>query len=152
MESCHISDQRVDTVDRCRGSENPDQCGHLCQHINISAPAQHNISTYQHINISITGTMGGDGDGNEDILTLYVRRGAVSLLGSHLQTTSITSRLTYSINSDPCYQSRLIYRYNSALVLTRRPRRSGFDGKKYGACPACQRVFMVSGNTSLSNT
>ena len=21
--------------------------------------------------------------------------------------------------------------------------RSGFDGKKYGACPACQRVFMV---------
>lgn len=37
--------------------------------------------------------MGGDGDGNEDILTLYVR--------------------------------------------------SGFDGKKYGACPACQRVFMV---------
>ena len=45
--------------------------------------------------------MGGDGDGNEDILTLYVRRGAVSLLGSHLQTTVITSRLTYSINSDP---------------------------------------------------
>ena len=44
--------------------------------------------------------MGGDGDGNEDILTLYVRRGAVSLLGSHLQTTVITSRLTYSINSD----------------------------------------------------
>ena len=92
--------------------------------------------------------MGGDGDGNEDILTLYVRRGAVSLLGSHLQTTSITSRLTYSIN----YQSRLTYRYNSALVLTWRQRRSGFDGKKYGACPACQRVFMVSGNTSLSNT
>ena len=47
--------------------------------------------------------MGGDGDGNEDILTLYVRRGAVSLLGSHLQTTVITLRLTYHYNSDLCY-------------------------------------------------
>ena len=52
--------------------------------------------------------MGGDGDGNEDILTLYVRRGAVSLLGSRLQTTVITSRLTYSINSDHCYQCHVL--------------------------------------------
>ena len=71
--------------------------------VNIST-YQHQLNiTYQHINISITGTMGGDGDGNEDILTLYVRRGAVSLLGSHLQTTVITLRLTYHYNSDLCY-------------------------------------------------
>ena len=46
--------------------------------------------------------MGGDGDGNEDILTLYVRRGAVSLLGD------ITSRLTYRLNSDHCYQCHVL--------------------------------------------
>ena len=74
--------------------------------------------------------MGGDGDGNEDILTLYVRRGAVSLLGSHLQTTVITSRLTYSINSDPCYQSRLTYRYADRHSHTR----TGSDAAVLSVC------------------
>ena len=30
--------------------------------------------------------------------------------------------------------------------------RSGFDGKKYGACPACQRVFMVLMLKAASST
>ena len=63
---------------------------------------------------------------DDDILTLYVRNVSMPIvyIRNHL---TFMPPLSISIKT----------------MSWRRFYRSGFDGKKYGACPACQRVFMV---------
>ena len=58
-----------------------------------------------------------------DMLTLYVRNVSMSLV--------LINQASGIANLDQKLQCH-------GYVF-----RSGFDGKKYGACPACQRVFMV---------